>query len=424
MSVFHPPASPTLAVRLIRALGVLLLGYVLVMTFTVPLGPGIVDVRVKPGEDGGRQTTFTLDIEGHNTHFSESIPLVFLKRGEHFVVVRNPEAVDDHHLVCEVTLDKFVPALSWDVFVNSPVDGTMSFANGFFAQGLTASNKAKSPDNDEVLGRLSQVDLGFHFPFQPNIMETIRNLMLHVPMWFTMFLLMGISFAQSIRSLGTSGTAEHDMKALASVKTGMWFGVLGLLTGSLWAKFTWGAWWVDDPQLNGAFVTVMVYAGYLVLRSSVQDEALRTRLSAVYNLFGFCLLVVLLMVLPRFTESLHPGKGGNPAFSSYDLDSALRAVFYPAVLGWMILGTWMYAKTLRLERMRATLAGSRLQRATKAGLPFFLLTTSTWSDPLVNDGKMGVVVGVAGIIGVGLGLWSLVHSRQARDLNQEIERHP
>ena len=87
----------------------------------------------------------------------------------------------------------------------------------------------------------------------------------------------------------------------------------------------------------------MVYAGYLVLRGSVQDAKLRSRLSAVYNLFGFCLLVVLLMVLPRFTESLHPGKGGNPAFSSYDLDSALRAAFYPAVLGWMILGTWMYA---------------------------------------------------------------------------------
>jgi heme exporter protein C len=418
----NSPSSPSPWVRLIRAFGLLLLAYVLVMTFAVPLGPGIVDVRVSPGADEGRQTTFALEIEGHNTHFSESIPLVFLKRGEHFVVIRDLEVIDDGHLAGRVTLDKFVPALSWDVFVNSPVDGTMSFANGFFAQGLTASNKAKSPDNDAVLDRLSQADLGFHFPFQPNIMETIRNLMLHVPMWFTMFLLMGISFAQSIRSLGTSGTAEHDMKALASVKTGMWFGVLGLLTGSLWAKFTWGAWWVDDPQLNGAFVTVMVYAGYLVLRSSVQDEALRTRLSAVYNLFGFCLLVVLLMVLPRFTESLHPGKGGNPAFSSYDLDSALRAVFYPAVLGWMILGTWMYAKTLHLERLRAALAESRLQRATQAGLPFLLLSTPSWSEPLVNHGKMGVVVGVAVIIGLGLGLWSMVHSRQARALNQEMER--
>ena len=80
MSVLPPPASPTLAVRLIRAFGVLLLAYVLVMTFAVPLGPGIVDVQVSPGADEGRQTSFTLEIEGHNTHFSESIPLVFLKQ--------------------------------------------------------------------------------------------------------------------------------------------------------------------------------------------------------------------------------------------------------------------------------------------------------------------------------------------------------
>ena len=51
--------------------------------------------------------------------------------------------------------------------------------------------------------------------------------------------------------------------------------------------------------------------------------------------------MILLMVLPRFTESLHPGKGGNPGFNSYD-GRFLRAVFYPAVLGWMLLGTWMY----------------------------------------------------------------------------------
>ena len=106
MSMPNSPSSPTSGVRLIRATGVLLLGYVLVMTFTVPLGPGIVDVRVSPGEDVGRQTTFNLDIEGHNTHFSESIPLVFLKRGEHFVVIRDLEAVDDRHLAGQVTLDK------------------------------------------------------------------------------------------------------------------------------------------------------------------------------------------------------------------------------------------------------------------------------------------------------------------------------
>ena len=134
--------------------------------------------------------------------------------------------------------------------------------------------------------------------------------MLHVPMWFTMFLLMGIAFVASIRQLSQSagGSSLFDLRAEASVQVGMVFGVLGLLTGSLWARYTWGAWWVDDPQLNGALVTVLVYAGYLILRGSVEDERLKARLAAVYNLFAFVILMILLMVLPRFTESLHPAK--------------------------------------------------------------------------------------------------------------------
>ena len=282
-------------------------------------------------------------------------------------------------------------------------------------------SKATLPDEPGVLENLSASNLGFHFPFQPNIMESIRNLMLHVPMWFTMFLLMGISFAQSIRTLRLGGDPDRDLRAVASVKVGLWFGVLGLLTGSLWARFTWGAWWVDDPQLNGAFVTVMVYAGYLVLRGSVQDAKLRSRLSAVYNLFGFCLLVVLLMVLPRFTESLHPGKGGNPAFSSYDLDSALRAAFYPAVLSWMILGTWMYSLQLNMERLTQRIADARL---TRACMPLHLLlvtpaSTTALEDVFTTSGKMPVVTGVAVIILAGLALWWIRAAQKLRRLTHE-----
>ena len=350
-------------IRTIRIVGILLLGYTLSMVFTVPLGPGLLDVqttRQEITEDGG---VYELEIVGHNTHFDQATPLVFIRHGE---VIRNATAikgVEHDRLKCRVRLPKNVPSRSWDVFVNDSLDGTISYANGFFAEGLNAVSKAKLSSNDAVLSRLQEPHLPFHFPFQPNIMESIRNLMLHVPMWFTMFLLMGISFAQSLRVLGPNGDTLGDQKAVASVRVGMWFGVLGLLTGSLWARFTWGAWWVDDPQLNGAFVTVMVYAGYLVLRQSIQDDRLRQRLAAVYNLFGFLLLVVLLMVLPRFTESLHPGKGGNPAFSSYDLDSALRWAFYPAVLGWMILGTWMYSIALKIEQAKARLDERNLTRA-------------------------------------------------------------
>ena len=405
----------------IRIAGLALLAYTFAMTFLVPLGPGIQDVVVTQTELTDKGGVYEVEVIGHGTHFSETAPRVFLLRGKGALNATAVKSMDDTHLKCRVRLPAVIPSPSFDVYVNNEIDGTMSYANGFFASGLKVVSKATLPDDPGVLENLSASNLGFHFPFQPNIMESIRNLMLHVPMWFTMFLLMGISFAQSIRTLRLGGDPDRDLRAVASVKVGLWFGVLGLLTGSLWARFTWGAWWVDDPQLNGAFVTVMVYAGYLVLRGSVQDAKLRSRLSAVYNLFGFCLLVVLLMVLPRFTESLHPGKGGNPAFSSYDLDSALRAAFYPAVLGWMILGTWMYSLQLNLERLTQRIADARLTRACMP-LPLLLVTpasTTALEDVFTTSGKMPVVTGVAVIILAGLALWWIRAAQKLRRLTHE-----
>lgn len=405
----------------IRIAGLALLAYTFAMTFLVPLGPGIQDVVVTQTELTDKGGVYEVEVIGHGTHFSETAPRVFLLRGKGALNATAVKSMDDTHLKCRVRLPAVIPSPSFDVYVNNEIDGTMSYANGFFASGLKVVSKATLPDDPGVLENLSASNLGFHFPFQPNIMESIRNLMLHVPMWFTMFLLMGISFAQSIRTLRLGGDPDRDLRAVASVKVGLWFGVLGLLTGSLWARFTWGAWWVDDPQLNGAFVTVMVYAGYLVLRGSVQDAKLRSRLSAVYNLFGFCLLVVLLMVLPRFTESLHPGKGGNPAFSSYDLDSALRAAFYPAVLGWMILGTWMYSLQLNMERLTQRIADARLTRACMP-LPMLLVTpasTTALEDVFTTSGKMPVVTGVAVIILAGLALWWIRAAQKLRRLTHE-----
>ena len=62
-------------------------------------------------------------------------------------------------------------------------------------------------------------------------------------------------------------------------------------------------------------------------------------------------MIPLLFVLPRMTDSLHPGNGGNPGFNFYDLDSQLRIVFYPAVIGWALLGLWMAELRLRSKRL-------------------------------------------------------------------------
>lgn len=133
------------------------------------------------------------------------------------------------------------------------------------------------------------------------------------------------------------------------------FGILGITTGSLWARATWGGWWTYDTKLNGSALTLLMYFAYVVLRGSVPDAHKRGRLAAVYNIFAFMLMLVFIMVLPRLTDSLHPGNGGNPAFSAYDLDDSLRSVFYPACLGWILLGIWAFNLRLRHGRLTALL---------------------------------------------------------------------
>ena len=187
-------------------------------------------------------------------------------------------------------------------------------------------------------------------PALPILNETIRNLYFHVTMWFGMIIIMLVSVIYSIKHL-SSNAIIHDIVASEAVNAGLLLGLLGIATGSLWAKFTWGAYWVNDPKLNGAAITVLVYLAYVILRNSIDEEQKRARLSAVYNIFAFVLLIVFLVILPRTTDSLHPGNGGNPAFSTYDLDNNMRMVFYPAIIGWTLIAVWIMTLRVRLKKI-------------------------------------------------------------------------
>jgi len=181
--------------------------------------------------------------------------------------------------------------------------------------------------------------------------ETIRNLFYHVALWFAMFILLIISMVYSIKYLKNS-SVEADTKASEFATMGIVFGLLGIATGSVWARFTWGDWWVNDPKLNATTIALLIYLAYFVLRSSIEDHHQKGRISAVYNIFAFAAAVPLIFILPRLTDSLHPGSGGNPGFSAYDLDNNLRTVFYPAVIGWTLIGVWFATLRIRIRRVK------------------------------------------------------------------------
>lgn len=191
-------------------------------------------------------------------------------------------------------------------------------------------------------------------PKQVILYETIRNLYFHVPMWFSMIILFFASTLFSIKNL-SSGSIADDTKAVELVNTGIIFGILGTITGSIWAKYTWGAWWTNDVKLNGSAITMLIYLAYMVLRGSMDDEQKRARISAVYNIFAFVLLIVFIGILPRMTDSLHPGNGGNPGFNNYDLDDNMKMVFYPAVIGWILLGFWIASIRIRINNVQQQL---------------------------------------------------------------------
>lgn len=184
-------------------------------------------------------------------------------------------------------------------------------------------------------------------PVKPILNETIRNLYFHVAMWFGMMIFFMASVVNSIRFLRTQNP-KWDIYALEYANTGIVFGLLGLITGAIWANYTWGKPWSNDPKQLGAAISLLIYFAYLVLRNSMTDIDKRARIAAVYNVFAFSMLFPTIWIIPRLVESLHPGGMGNPAFNTNDIDSRMRIIFWlGAVPGWTLLGVWI--TTLRIR---------------------------------------------------------------------------
>ncbi len=180
--------------------------------------------------------------------------------------------------------------------------------------------------------------------------ETIRNLYFHVPMWFGMIALTFWSLVQSIIYLRTQHF-NNDNRAAAFAKVGFVYGVLGLATGAVWAKYTWGSYWSQDIKQITSAIIVLMYGAYFILRDSIDDQRRKATVSAVYNIFAFAMVYPLMFKLPRMVNSLHPGNGGNPALGDDSLADMMKPVFYPSVIAFILLGVWISTLLYRYYRI-------------------------------------------------------------------------
>jgi heme exporter protein C len=193
------------------------------------------------------------------------------------------------------------------------------------------------------------------------LQETIRNLYYHVCMWFGMMILFTVSVVYSVRHLRTLDL-KYDIYARAFADVGLLLGLLGYTTGAIWAAYTWAdpntpayasfGSIAREPKLIGAAMAILVYFAYFILRNSIPDIDKRARVSAVYNVFAYAMLFPSIWIVPRLLPSLHPGQEGNPALNFNDIDARMRMVFYPAVIGWTLLGVWIATLKVRLTILR------------------------------------------------------------------------
>lgn len=337
--------------------GFILILYTVIAGLAIPLGPGISSLTPSSTHAGD---TVTLDIHTVNAHFSthsEGLQAGLLGTGIalkplSLKMTGNNELQAVFVLPSALIRQKDKVNLL-DLEVGSDYDGMLIYRQSLevlpdssFLNGHRSS--AVIPVASLEVHKLSPAY--FSFPYRTILYESIRNLYFHVCMWFVMLTLFFVSVWYSVKYL-KHGRPEDDRISSESINVGVFFGILGLITGTIWAKFTWGDWWPNDSKLNGTLISMLLYLAYIILRNSLEEEQRRARISAVYNIFAFPMMFVLIMVLPRLTDSLHPGNGGNPAFSSYDLDSHMRFVFYPACIGWILIGVWLMTLRLRMRRL-------------------------------------------------------------------------
>lgn len=341
-----------------KILGVLLFTYVLIVGLLTPLKPGIFSVSHLTASVG---TTLPLEVQSYNTNYTKANKLrAWLKIDSiHILEASNIVVQSDNQLLVTLDIPKFLPneqlTQAATLIIDNDYEGHSILPAAIFI------SKSKDTTNVAVghtLWSMTEIkDIthtkGFKFPYQNILNETSRNLFFHVAIWFAMFTLLIIALVYSIKYL-MSSEIRYDIYASSLTSVAITFGIVGMLTGSFWAKYTWGQYWINDVKLNMSAVALLIYFAYWILRSSMKDQDQRAKVSAVYSVFAFAALIPLVFVIPRLTDSMHPGNGGNPAFSKDDLDNTMRFVFYPAIIGLILIGLWISSLSIRYEIIKET----------------------------------------------------------------------
>jgi heme exporter protein C len=174
----------------------------------------------------------------------------------------------------------------------------------------------------------------------------------HVPIALTSYVCFGWGAWKAIVHLW-KGTPTADLESYVAIHQGVIFGALTLLTGSIWAKISWGVWWAwSDDQLVLFLVLFLFYCAYFMLRFSVDPGPARANMSAVYALFGVVLIPISFLAIRLSRSFIHP-----VVFTSHgpQMTGTQFLTFCVALLAMLTLFATLYQIELAGKRLDARL---------------------------------------------------------------------
>lgn len=185
----------------------------------------------------------------------------------------------------------------------------------------------------------------YQFPIIPGLEEKAKIIFFHVPTaWITVLAFL-VSLIYSVKYL-RKRNLDDDIKAYSAAQLGIIFCILATVTGSIWAKFTWGAFWHWDPRETSIFILLLIYGAFFALRSAIEAEDKRAALSSVYLIIAFLTVPFFIFIMPRIMVGLHPGSANDDNAGpvvDFKMNRNMQLVFYISLTAFTILFFWMWS---------------------------------------------------------------------------------
>ena len=193
-----------------------------------------------------------------------------------------------------------------------------------------------------VIAVLTLASLGavfFIVPPAEGLGNYVRIAFFHIPTaWVAVVAFFGAAY-WGARYLKTR-ELHYDAKSARSAILGMIFTLMATVSGAVFSKLTWGAYWNWDPRQTTIFVLLLIYAAYVTLRMTMRDERARASSSAVYALFSFIAVPFLVFILPRMFFSLHPSPILNET-GRIDMDAVMFGTLVLALIDMTLIYIWL-----------------------------------------------------------------------------------